>query len=73
MDDFRAVMDAAGLERASIIAVSEAGPMAILFSATYPDRVEKLVLYGTFEHRARPRHRLRAPVRGPRPPHPQGS
>jgi class 3 adenylate cyclase len=48
MDDFRAVMDATEIERASVVGVSEAGPMAILFAATYPERVDKLVLYGTF-------------------------
>jgi pimeloyl-ACP methyl ester carboxylesterase/class 3 adenylate cyclase len=48
MDDVRAVMDAAGWERAVIWGVSEGGPMAIMFAATYPDRVPALVLYGTF-------------------------
>jgi pimeloyl-ACP methyl ester carboxylesterase len=47
MDDVRAVMDAAGSERAVVIGVSEGGPMAILFAATYPDRTIALVLYGT--------------------------
>jgi pimeloyl-ACP methyl ester carboxylesterase/class 3 adenylate cyclase len=48
MDDIRAVMDAAGVERAVIYAISEGGPLALLFAATYPDRVSKLVLYGAF-------------------------
>jgi class 3 adenylate cyclase len=48
MDDVRAVMDAAGSERAALFGVSEGGPMSILFSATYPDRVWALVLYATF-------------------------
>jgi len=48
MDDIRAVMDAAGIEKAAIFGISEGGPMAILFAATYPDRVTKLVLSGTF-------------------------
>jgi pimeloyl-ACP methyl ester carboxylesterase len=47
-DDIRAVMDAAGSQRAVIYGISEAGPMALLFAATYPDRVQGLVLYGTF-------------------------
>ena len=47
MDDFRAVMDAAGIERASIAGVSEGGPLAMLFAATYPERVETLALLGT--------------------------
>ena len=37
MDDVRAVMDAAGSERAVLFGYSEGGPMAILFAATYPD------------------------------------
>jgi pimeloyl-ACP methyl ester carboxylesterase len=48
MDDVRAVMDAAGCEKAAVIGVSEAGPMALLFAATYPERVTALVLWGTF-------------------------
>lgn len=48
MDDVRAVLDAAGWERAVIWGVSEGGPMAMLFAATYPERVPALLLYGTF-------------------------
>jgi class 3 adenylate cyclase len=40
-------MNAAGSQRAVIYGISEAGPMALLFAATYPDRVQALVLYGT--------------------------
>src|SRR5688572_8569588 len=36
MDDIRAVMDDAGIRRASFLAVSEGAPMALLFAATYP-------------------------------------
>jgi class 3 adenylate cyclase len=46
MDDVRAVMDAAGVERAAIFGVSEGAPMSLLFAATYPERVSALVLYG---------------------------
>jgi pimeloyl-ACP methyl ester carboxylesterase len=48
MDDVRAVLDAAGLQQAVIWGVSEGGPMAMLFAATYPERVRQLILYGTF-------------------------
>jgi class 3 adenylate cyclase len=48
MDDLRAVMDAAGSERAAIFGISEGGPVSVLFAATFPDRVASLVLYGTF-------------------------
>lgn len=48
MQDLRAVMDAAGSERAALLGVSEGGPMSMVFAATYPDRVSALVLYGSF-------------------------
>jgi pimeloyl-ACP methyl ester carboxylesterase len=47
MDDARAVMDAAGSERAIVMGFSEGGPMATLFAATYPERTISLVLFGT--------------------------
>jgi pimeloyl-ACP methyl ester carboxylesterase len=47
MDDIRAVMDAAGSESAAVCGVSEGGPMALLFAATYPERVRALVNYGS--------------------------
>jgi len=48
MDDVRAVMDAAGSSRASLLGISEGGPMSLLFAATYPERARALVLYGSF-------------------------
>lgn len=48
MDDVRAVMDAAGSERAALLGVSEGGSLAALFAATYPQRCLQLVLYGAF-------------------------
>ena len=48
MDDVRAVMDAAGSQRAALLGFSEGGPMSILFAATYPERVWALVLVGTY-------------------------
>ena len=47
MDDIRAVMNAAGSESAAVCGVSEGGPMALLFAATYPERVRALVIYGS--------------------------
>jgi pimeloyl-ACP methyl ester carboxylesterase/class 3 adenylate cyclase len=46
MDDIRAVMDAAGSERAAIMGVSEGGPMTLLFAATYPERTAAAIGYG---------------------------
>jgi pimeloyl-ACP methyl ester carboxylesterase len=48
MDDVRAVMDAAGSERAAVFGNSEGGALAILFAVTYPERASALVLYGAY-------------------------
>ena len=47
MDDVRAVADAVGVEQATVIGVSEGGPLALLFAAAFPERVRSLVLWGT--------------------------
>jgi pimeloyl-ACP methyl ester carboxylesterase len=54
MDDVRAVMDAAGSERAALYGYSEGGPMCCLFAATYPERVSALVLYASYAKRRDP-------------------
>jgi pimeloyl-ACP methyl ester carboxylesterase len=48
MDDIRAVMDAAGSERAVLSGYSEGGPLACLFAATYPDRTRALIVYAGY-------------------------
>ncbi len=48
MDDVRAVMDAAGSERAALLGTSEGGAMSILFAATYPSRAWALIVDGAF-------------------------
>ena len=48
IEDIEGVMDGAGSERAVLFGMSEGGPLATLFAATHPERVSKLVLYGTF-------------------------
>jgi pimeloyl-ACP methyl ester carboxylesterase/class 3 adenylate cyclase len=48
MDDVRAVMDAAGSERAALFGLSEGGAMSVLFAATYPERTRALILCGSF-------------------------
>jgi class 3 adenylate cyclase/pimeloyl-ACP methyl ester carboxylesterase len=45
MDDLRAVMDAAGMERAAISGGSDVG-LAAMFAATYPEKVTALSLWG---------------------------
>ena len=46
IDDLKAVMQAVGSESATIFALSEGGPVSILFAATYPQKVKRLVLFG---------------------------
>src|ERR1700730_1419656 len=48
MDDVRAVMDAAGSERAAIYGLSEGGVMAMLFAATHPERCQALLTFGAY-------------------------
>lgn len=48
IEDIAAVMDGAGVDRAALFGMSEGGPLSILFTATHPERVGALVLYGTF-------------------------
>jgi pimeloyl-ACP methyl ester carboxylesterase len=48
MDDLRAVMDAVGIERASLFGISEGGSLAALFAASHPERTQSLILYGAF-------------------------
>jgi DNA-binding SARP family transcriptional activator/pimeloyl-ACP methyl ester carboxylesterase len=46
MGDLRAVMDAAGFERSTIIGLSEGGHLGILLAAAHPERVRALGIYG---------------------------
>jgi len=47
MDDLTAVLDAAGAERALVVAGADGGPLSCLFAATYPDRTLGLALMNT--------------------------
>ena len=53
MDDLRAVMDSVGSTQASLVGVSEGGPMCALFAATYPEKTRALVMIGTYAKRLR--------------------
>jgi class 3 adenylate cyclase len=48
MLDIGAVMDDVGCEQAALLGVSEGGPMAVVFAATHPERVQALILLNTF-------------------------
>lgn len=45
-DDIRAVLDAAGSQRAALFGASEGVPMSVVFAASHPEHVSALVLYG---------------------------
>jgi pimeloyl-ACP methyl ester carboxylesterase/DNA-binding winged helix-turn-helix (wHTH) protein len=47
-DDLAAVLDAAGIERATLLGSSEGGSLSAVFAATHPERVERLVLHNTW-------------------------
>ncbi|QNN52375.1 alpha/beta fold hydrolase [Nocardioides mesophilus] len=46
--DLEAVVDAAGCERFPLLALCQAGPVAIAYAARHPERVSELVLIGTY-------------------------
>lgn len=46
-EDVTAVLDAAGSERAAIIAIGDGGPLGVLFAALHPERVSALILHNT--------------------------
>jgi len=48
MDDIRAVMAATGSSKAVLFGHSDGGTVSTLFAATYPERVQGLVLFGAF-------------------------
>jgi len=55
MEDLRAVMDTAGVERAAIFAWGTgAPPLGVLFAATYPDRTLAVVVDGEVRLRSSP-------------------
>jgi pimeloyl-ACP methyl ester carboxylesterase len=48
MDDVLAVLDETRSSSAAIIGLSQAGPMAMMFAASHPERTRAIVLYGTY-------------------------
>lgn len=48
VEDLETVVDAAGLDRFPLLAMLNAGPVAIEYAVRHPERVTALVLYGTF-------------------------
>jgi pimeloyl-ACP methyl ester carboxylesterase/DNA-binding CsgD family transcriptional regulator len=51
MDDIRAVMDAAGSHRGTMLGISEGGTLSLVFARAHPERCESLILYGSWARR----------------------
>jgi pimeloyl-ACP methyl ester carboxylesterase/DNA-binding CsgD family transcriptional regulator len=67
VDDLAAVVDAAGLERFSLLGLSNGGAVAIAYAVRHPERVSHLVLCGSFAQgrlRRDPSPRARAEAEG---------
>lgn len=48
VNDLEAVVDAVGLDRFPLFAISQGGPVAIAYAARHPEKVSHLILLGTF-------------------------
>lgn len=59
VDDLETVADAAGLERFPLLGISQGAAVAVAFAVRHPERVSRLVLYGSYG---------RGPVRRARTP-----
>jgi len=46
--DLEAVVDHAGLDRFSLLAMAQGGPVAIEYTARHPESVERLIFYGSY-------------------------
>ncbi|HKY15369.1 MAG TPA: alpha/beta fold hydrolase [Microthrixaceae bacterium] len=47
-DDLLAVMNSEGIERATVLGSSEGGSLSAVFTASHPQRVERLILHNTW-------------------------
>src|SRR2546430_1902871 len=48
LDDLETVVDAAGLQRFSLFALSQGGQLAVRYTALHPERVNALILLGSY-------------------------
>jgi pimeloyl-ACP methyl ester carboxylesterase len=46
--DLEAVVDRLGLERFPLLGISQGGPIAIAYTVRHPERVSRLILYGSY-------------------------
>jgi class 3 adenylate cyclase/pimeloyl-ACP methyl ester carboxylesterase len=61
--DLEAVIDAVGLAKVALYALSQGGPVAITYATRHPERVSRLVLYGAFARIPPPRDERQAQLR----------
>jgi len=47
VNDLETVVDTLGLERFDLFGMSQGGPIAVTYAARHPDRVSRLIVYGT--------------------------
>jgi DNA-binding SARP family transcriptional activator/pimeloyl-ACP methyl ester carboxylesterase len=52
VDDLETVVDSAGFTRFALLGVSQGAAVAVEYAARHPERVESLVLYGSYVHGA---------------------
>ena len=48
--DLESIIDHLNLEKVVLFGISMAGPIAISYASKYPDKIDKLVLYGTYSN-----------------------
>jgi len=53
MDDIKAILDAVGIDRATLFGVAESANVCALFAATYPERCERLALWSPYARSVR--------------------
>jgi class 3 adenylate cyclase/pimeloyl-ACP methyl ester carboxylesterase len=59
VDDIRAVMDREDVSRVPVLAIAESTATSVFFAASYPERVERLILYAPFRRGADPEDRAK--------------
>ena len=48
LSDLEAVVDDAGVDRFALMAMSQGGPISIMYAARHPERVSRLIFYGSY-------------------------
>jgi pimeloyl-ACP methyl ester carboxylesterase/DNA-binding winged helix-turn-helix (wHTH) protein len=48
VDDLATVVESAGVERFDLLGISQGGAVAVAYTVAHPERVRRLVLYGTY-------------------------